>query len=198
MKTQLTVAATAILFLLVIVSYASYAVPAERNMTDELPALPAAASTEINIMKELSVSPSAVSSEQNLRKELSSPRYALSPKQKVAQEMAVITSFALIDYHQSVSMFYGSDGYSELNPALGQNPTRQEMATFGVVGLGAFYLLANNLSEPWRQIVVDSIIASERMNIEDNRRISQGWNTNGPPIRGRLFNGVPLVISLRF
>jgi hypothetical protein len=36
------------------------------------------------------------------------------------------------------------------------------------------------------------------MNIEDNRRVFPGWNTDGPPMRGRTFNGVPLIISLRF
>ena len=112
--------------------------------------------------------------------------------------MAAITSMALIDYTQSVSMFSGSDGYYELNPLLGKKPGKTDMMAFGVIGLGIFYFLENNLSDPWRQIVVDSIIASERLNIEDNRRIRDGWNTDGPPIRGRTFNCVPIVISFRF
>jgi len=172
-------AAAAAVALLIL--FPTYAMPEEKSITP-------------NIL----IMPYPLSTEQKIANELSTPRFPMSKEQKVREELGVIASFAFIDYNQSVTMFYKNEGYYELNPILGPKPSRGGMLAFGVIGTGLFYILANNLSEPWRQVVVDSIIASERMNIEDNRRVYPGWNTDGPPIRGRIFNGVPLVISLRF
>jgi hypothetical protein len=158
---------------------------------------PQALSADRNIIGELTVLPYSVSVDRNISKELSTPRYVVTRDQKMMQSVAVLASFAIIDYTQSVSMFYGSEGYQEMNPLLGSKPSRGSMAAFGIIGVGIFYLVSDYLSEPWRQIFADSIIASERMNIEDNRRLYQGWNTDGPPIRGRSFNGIPIVISFR-
>lgn len=147
---------------------------------------------------ESSILPYSVATDLNISKGLSTPRYILSSSQKTNQELAVLSSFALIDYTQSVSMFYKSEGFYEMNPALGKKPSRQNMALFGLIGVTVFYALAKTLPDPWKQIFVDSVIASEQMNIEDNRRIHQGWNNGGPPVRGRSFNGVPIVLSFRF
>ena len=155
-------------------------------------------SAEQNIMGELAVSPKSASREQNIVKELSTPRYAVSPGQKKAQDQAILTSFALIDYTQSVTMFYKMDGYQEINPILGPKPSRASLLAFGLIGSGLFYVIAENLSDPWRQVFIDSVIATEQFNIEDNRRVYPGWNTDGPPIRGRRINSVPIIISLRF
>jgi hypothetical protein len=178
MKTRTFAAATAVVLLMLC---PTYAMPDEKNITPDI-----------------LIMPYPLSMEQKIANELSTPRFPMSKEQKVREELGVIASFAFIDYNQSVTMFYKNEGYYELNPVLGPKPSRGGMIAFGVIGTGLFYLLANNLSEPWRQVVVDSIIASERMNIEDNRRVYPGWNTDGPPLRGRIFNGVPLVISLRF
>jgi len=175
-QTFTAVAAVAVLML-----FPTYVMPAEKNFTPDIMLMP-----------------HSLSIEQKIANELSTPRYTLSKEQKVREELGVIASFACIDYDQSVTMFYKNEGYYELNPILGSRPSRGSMMAFGAIGTGLFYLFANNLSEPWRQVVVDSIIASERMNIEDNRRVYPGWNTDGPPLRGRIFNGVPLIISLRF
>jgi hypothetical protein len=159
--------------------------------------VPHALSAERNVTGELIVLPYSVSAERGIMQEFASPRYTLSREQNVGQGAAVLASFAVIDYTQSVSMFYGSGRYREMNPLLGSKPTKGAMIAFGVIGVSVFHLISSFLSEPWRQIFIDSIIASERMNIEDNRRVYRGWNTDGPPIRGRSFNGVPIVISIR-
>lgn len=143
------------------------------------------------------VLPYSVSVDRNFSTELSTPRYVVTRDHKVRQNTAVLASFAVIDYTQSVAMFYGSQGYREMNPLLGSKPSRGNMIAFGIIGVGLFYLVSDYLSEPWRQIFADSILASERMNIEDNRRLHKGSNTDGPPIRGRSFNGIPIVICVR-
>lgn len=180
MKTQTTVvaAATAVVLLML---FPTYAMPEERIITPDILIMPHPRSTE-----------------QKIANELSTPRYPVSKEQKIRKELAVVASFAFIDYNQSVTMFYKTEGYHEINPILGPKPSRGSMIAFGAIGTGLFYLLADTLPDPWRQVVVDSIIASERMNIEDNRRVYAGWNTEGPPLRGRSMNCVPIVISLRF
>jgi hypothetical protein len=114
------------------------------------------------------------------------------------EELALLISLAAADYQQSVVMFYHSDGYHEINPILGTNPSRTNMLAFGAIGVGLTYLVADTLPKPWRQILLDSVIASEKMNIEENSRAYSGLNINGPPVRGREINGIPIVISLRF
>ncbi len=114
------------------------------------------------------------------------------------EELVLLVSLAAVDYRQSVDMFYHSDGYHEINPILGTNPSRTNMLSFGVIGVGLTYLAADTLPKPWRQILIDSVIASEKMNIEENYRASTGRNAGGPPVRGREINGIPIVISLRF
>ena len=117
----------------------------------------------------------------------------------VAEQIAVLASFAVVDYQQSVAMFYESNGYYELNPLLGTSPGRVELISFGVVGVGLVYFAVEMLPEGWRQVVMDSIVATERLNIEDNRTVYEGWNTEGPPLRGRTMdNGIPIMVSLRF
>lgn len=155
-------------------------------------------SAERTITGELTVLPFSINLDKGIMNGLSTQQYQVTRQQKVAQEVGVILSFAAIDYAQSVSMFYGSGNYQELNPIFGKKPSRESMALFGVVGVGLFYLVAEYFPEPWRQIAIDSVISTERINIEDNRRVYQGWNAGGPPIRGRSFHGVPIVLSFRF
>lgn len=146
----------------------------------------------------LVLAPYAAPEERGLARDPSIPLYATSPEGKIAEELAILTSFALIDYNQSVEMFYQLGSYHEVNPILGTEPTRSELLAFGAVGVGIVYLLATTLPDPLRQIVVDSVIATEQLNIEENRRVYLGWNTDGPPLRGRLMDGIPILISLRF
>jgi hypothetical protein len=113
-------------------------------------------------------------------------------------DFALLMSFAVIDYNQRVNMFYESQGYYEVNQVLGKSPTRGDMIAFGMIGVGLTYLLSDMLPEPWNRILIDSVIASEMRNIEENRRVYSGWNTEGPPLRGREMNAIPIIISLRF
>ena len=129
---------------------------------------------------------------------LSSSPHFVTREQTFRQDFGVLASFALIDYAQTTAMLHGSGGYHELNPLLGEHPSRGSLIAFGVISSGLFYLIGRSLPDPWQQIFVDSVLSIERMNIEDNRRVQQGWNTDGPPIRGRSFNGIPIIISLRF
>lgn len=178
MNTRTTIAATAVVLIML---FPTYAMPEERTITPDI-----------------MIQPHTPPMEQKIAKELSTPRYPVSKEQKVREETAVIASFVFIDYNQSVAMFYKNEGYHEINPVLGPKPSRSGLMAFGVVGAGLFYILADKVPDPWRQVVVDSIMASERMNIEENRRVYPGWNTDGPPLRGRLINGIPIVVSLRF
>jgi hypothetical protein len=117
---------------------------------------------------------------------------------ETTEQIAILASFALVDYQQSVDMFFENDGYHELNPVLGPYPSRGELLSFGTIGVGLTYLAAELLPESWRQVVMDSIIATERLNIEDNRLVYKGWNTDGPPLRGRTMAGIPIIVSLKF
>ena len=116
----------------------------------------------------------------------------------MTDDMMLLFSLAVIDYNQSVDMFYKNERFREINPILGSKPTRGAMIAFGVGGVGLTYLVSTILPAPWSQFVVDSIIASEKMNIHENRRVYRGWNTAGPPLRGRQLSGVPIVLSFRF
>jgi len=114
------------------------------------------------------------------------------------EHLALLTSLAMIDYSQSEDMFFDHDGYHEVNPILGQSPSRQDLLLFGAVGICLSYALTEILPATWKQIVMDSIIATEKLNIEENRTVYKGWNTEGPPLRGRTMDGIPIMISLRF
>src|SRR5574341_507132 len=115
-----------------------------------------------------------------------------------AEQMALLASLAMIDFSQSVDMFYENEGYHEVNPILGQSPSRQDLLIFGAVGLCLSYALTEILPATWKQVVIDSIIATEKLNIEENRMVYKGWNTEGPPLRGRSMDGIPVMLSLRF
>lgn len=116
----------------------------------------------------------------------------------VTERLALVASLAVADYNQSVEMFFGNEGLHEINPILGTSPSRGDLIAFGLVGVGLTYLIYETLPPPWNRIAVDSIIASERMNIEENRRVYLGVNGDGPPVRGREMSAVPVMISLRF
>ena len=86
-----------------------------------------------------------------------------------------------------------------MNPILGPDPSKVGLIAFGLGSIGVVYLVTQALSDPWRQLVVDSVIASEKFNIEENERVQTGWNADGgPPLWGRSMEAVPVVISFRF
>jgi hypothetical protein len=123
---------------------------------------------------------------------------ASTSAETVTERLALVASLAVADYNQSVEMFFGNEGLHEINPVLGTSPRRGDLIAFGLVGIGLTYVIYETLPTPWNRIAVDSIIASERMNIEENRRVYLGANSDGPPLRGREVNAIPIIISLRF
>lgn len=52
------------------------------------------------------------------------------------------------------------------------------------LGIGLSSMLIKILPDGWKDVVIDSIIATEGMNVEQNRRVYRGWNTEGPPPGG--------------
>ena len=106
------------------------------------------------------------------------------------EKLAVLAAYAVIDYRQSCEMFYSRAGYYENNPILGPHPSRASMAAFGVAGMGLTYIAGEILPDPWATVVLDSVIASEQYNIEENARVEAGQQ--------RRISGVPIIISIRF
>jgi hypothetical protein len=107
---------------------------------------------------------------------------------------AVLAAYAAIDFDQSAGLVTPGGRTNELNPILGEHPTRQDMLAFGVVGMGLLYLASEILPEPWDRIVVDSAVTSEGFNIEENVRAENArW-------RGfaRRIEGMPILITVRF
>lgn len=105
-------------------------------------------------------------------------------------KLLVLSAYAAIDYAQSCEMFFDRAGYHELNPILGQYPSRRDMAAFGILGISAVYLSQELLPASWAQVVLDSVLASEQHNIEENTRLLQGER--------RRINAVPIILSFRF
>ena len=103
----------------------------------------------------------------------------------------MLSFLAAADYHQSCEMFYQRDGIVEVNPILGENPSRRDMALFGLVSLTLAWLLDSALDEPLKTVFLDSVITSESMNIRENNRIL----TSG--LR-RDMDAIPIMITFRW
>lgn len=102
------------------------------------------------------------------------------------EKFLALAAISAIDYDQSVELFFGRDGYYELNPLLGKDPDRASLAAFGVVGLALVAALKDSAPD-W---VMDSIIATERWNVQENARaMAQGR---------RLFDAIPVILSFSF
>lgn len=102
----------------------------------------------------------------------------------------MLAAYAWIDYGQSAGWVTPGGGASELNPILGVHPTRADMLTFGVVGMGLLYLATEILPEPWDRIVLDSAISTERFNIKDNVAVENNLQ--------RRINAIPIIVTVRF
>ncbi len=91
------------------------------------------------------------------------------------QKFTYIGVLAVIDYWQTVNTVVRQpDRYRELNPVLGERPTRQSLALFGAVGISAVYALDKYLPETLARIVVDSIIMTEQVNVWENQYAIEG------------------------
>lgn len=115
--------------------------------------------------------------------------YANEPCCPKAITLAIM---AFHDLNQTMEMNYGQpievityeDGSTwiidhnafELNPLLSEKPSREDLIAFGLVGIGIFYLAERYIPPSIvKDILLDSIIATERLNIEHN----QEWLDTG-------------------
>jgi hypothetical protein len=106
-----------------------------------------------------------------------------------SNHVLILAIMAAVDYDQSTEAFFERSGYTELNPLLGSRPSRGGLAAFGIIGIAATYILSET-DHPLSQLAVDSIIASEQFNIEENARLLDGQK--------RRINGIPIILSFRF
>lgn len=101
-----------------------------------------------------------------------------------------LAAYAAVDYGQSTEAFFKREGHYELNPLLNERPSRRDLLAFGAAGIALTWLAGEVLPHPWAQIVLDSALASEGWNIEDNVRAAD----HAP----RRINATPVIITLRW
>ena len=107
------------------------------------------------------------------------------------RKLMTLASLALIDSQQSVQMFYKKDGHYELNPVLGTNPGREDLMVFGLAGMTLAYGINELVPEgKFKNFLFDSVLATERFNIEENQRVMDTGK--------RTFECIMLVMSFDF
>ena len=107
------------------------------------------------------------------------------------RKLMTLASLAMIDYQQSVKMFYKKGGHKELNPVLGTNPEREDLMMFGLAGMTLAYGINEIMPEgKFKDFLFDSVLATERLNIEENKQV---MNTGK-----RTFECIMLVMSFDF
>ncbi len=115
-------------------------------------------------------------------------------KDERLEKLMVLASFAAIDYNQSVDLFFNRTGYYEINPILGKHPSRRDMLVFGAAGMGLLWGAAELLERAGypraAQVLVDSALSSEQLNIEDNALVADG--------RQRRIDAVPVMLTWRW
>ena len=106
----------------------------------------------------------------------------LEPSQKIT----CLAVLSIADYFQTVERVVNNpDRYEEKNPLLGKYPRKEQLALFGITGISTAFLISK-IENPIAQIAVDSIIASEELNVWINEHSHRGNNT------------VPIMIVARF
>jgi hypothetical protein len=106
------------------------------------------------------------------------------------QKFAVLATFAAIDYDQSAGWVTPGGKYPELNPILGEHPTRMDMLAFGGASIGLLWLAAELLPAPWAAILLDSAISTEQLNIEMNAELKAGLHPR--------VDALPIIVTVRF
>lgn len=104
-----------------------------------------------------------------------------APQLDAARKIAYLAGMAMVDYHQTITTLDAHPDLYELNPALGPHPSRAALVAFGILGVTATALLTR-IEHPLARIVVDSIIATEQINVYENQNP-----------RGR--RGLPIMIA---
>ncbi len=87
-----------------------------------------------------------------------------------AQKISYLGVLAAVDYLQTVNTVVRQpERYREMNPILGEHPTRRSLALFGAAGIATVRALDKYLPEMLAHIVVDSIIMTEQVNVWENQ-----------------------------
>lgn len=106
------------------------------------------------------------------------------------EKLATLAAYAYVDYDQSTGVVTPGGSSVEGNPLLGDHPSREDMLMFGAAGIGLAYIATEILPEPWDRIVLDSVLASEQFNIEENALVLDG--------KKRKINGIPFILRFEF
>lgn len=91
---------------------------------------------------------------------------------EASEKTITLLAMSLIDFNQSVEMFYGrgKGEFIEFNPLLNGKPSRESMILMGSAGITIYYAIEELVKEGfWKDLVLDSVLATEKLNIEDNR-----------------------------
>jgi len=89
------------------------------------------------------------------------------------QRIAHLITLAIVDYQQTVAaVIKRPDQFIEMNPILGEHPNRTELAVFGIFGVVTTAMIGE-INHPLTEIVVNSIIASEQLNILENQHMKE-------------------------
>lgn len=111
--------------------------------------------------------------------------------QRNDRKLLTLATMALIDYQQSNKMFYEMEGYKEYNPILGSSPSQEDLLAFGFASLTVAYGINKLMPEGrFKDFLFDSILATERLNIEENRQAIRTGKRN--------FEGIIFLLSFEF
>lgn len=105
-------------------------------------------------------------------------------------DIATLAVMAGIDFVQSKNNF--KKGHRELNPVLGRQPSDGDMLAFGIGGIAATYGIMKVLPDGrFRRLVIDSVLATERFNLIENRRVDRHGH--------RMFREtIMIILNFRF
>jgi hypothetical protein len=94
-----------------------------------------------------------------------------------SQKITHLIALALVDYNQTVATVVKQpEQFFEMNPVLGKHPGRTALALFGIAGVAATALVSG-IDHPVAEIVVNSIIATEQLNVWENQYVMGSRNT---------------------
>lgn len=106
------------------------------------------------------------------------------------QKIQFLILLSAVDYKQTVdSVIKQPDKYYEANPVIGKHPTRGNLLAFGLSGIAGVYFLQKQefLNKTLSRIIVDSVIASETMNI---------WENEYTNYQDKINSHVPIIIMI--
>ena len=84
------------------------------------------------------------------------------------QMRSTLLFLSAIDLAQSSNF---SGGMYEMNPLLGRHPSTQSMAVFALAANVLISYVADHIALKWREVLWDTVLTSEKMNIEGNAQL---------------------------